>query len=177
MQTSGNVQKLPQCTFVGTSCQNIRIQNLKNEAKRISKNTWVLYSKEESKIQITCLTEITKSSPYARKEWRQIPINGFKKVSLNQNCFGEFNEERLWAETTLESDNNVANYWLPRKNNFLENYPGIDEPTIMKALEKMPKELESQPFGELFKNADQIDFNVKMSDSLHTQLYHSIGLY
>ena len=81
--------------------------------------------------------------------------------------------KKLWAETIFDSDNNVSNYWLPRKNNFLENYPGIDEPTIMKALETLPKELESQPFGELLKNADQIDFNVKMSDSLNTQWYHN----
>ena len=37
--------------------------------------------------------------------------------------------------------------------------------------------LESQPFGELLKNADQIDFNVKTSDSLNKQWYHNIGLY
>ena len=138
-----------------------------------------LIQKKNHKIQIICLTQITKLSPVARKEWREIQIKGSKKVSLNQNCFGEFNEERLWAETTLDSDNNIANYWLPRKNNFLKSYPGIDEPKIMKVLEHLPEELksESQPFGELLKNADQIDFNVKTSHRLDTQWYHNIGLY
>ena len=66
-----------------------------------------------------------------------------------------------------------------QKNNFLKSYPGIDEPKIMKVLENLPEELksESQPFGEILKNADQIDFNVKTSHRLDTQWYHNIGLY
>ena len=54
---------------------------------------------------------------------------------------GKFNDEDLWAETTLDSDNNVANYWLPRENDFLKSYPGIDEPKVTKVLEKLPKNI------------------------------------
>ena len=93
-------------------CQDVRIKNLENEAKRISKNAWVLYSKEKSKIEITCMTKPTKEVPYAKKETREIEINGFKKISMSQNYMGKFNDEDLWAETTLDSDNNVANYCL-----------------------------------------------------------------
>ena len=158
-------------------CQDVRIKNLENEAKRISKNAWVLYSKEKSKIEITCMTKPTKEVPYAKKETRKIEINGFKKISMSQNCMGKFNDEDLWAETTLDSDNNVANYWLPRENDFLKSYPGIDEPKVMKVLEKLPKNIKSQPFSEILKNADEIDFNVKMKKKIDSQGIHNQALY
>ena len=158
-------------------CQDVRIKNLENEAKRISKNAWVLYSKEKSKIEITCMTKPTKEVPYAKKETREMEINGFKKISMSQNCMGKFNDEDLWAETTLDSDNNIANYWLQRENDSLKTYPGIDEPKVIKVLEKLPKNIKSQPFSEILKNADEIDFNVKMKKKIDSQGIHNQALY
>ena len=66
-------------------CQNVKISNLKNDVKRISESIFVIYSMEESTIEIICLT------PGKPREVRNEPIHGLMKVSIDQNCQGNFN--------------------------------------------------------------------------------------
>ena len=54
-------------------CHDISIETLKDEVKRISPNTFVIYAKEESKLDITCLSKTEN-----RREVRELPIKGFK---------------------------------------------------------------------------------------------------
>ena len=65
-------------------CHDIRIKVLENEVKRISSNTFVIYAKEESKLEIKCLSETGK------REVRELTIKGFKKVSIEKNCINEY---------------------------------------------------------------------------------------
>ena len=55
-------------------CHDIRIKKLENEVKRISKNTWVIYSKEDSSVEITCLSKKTTG----KREEHTKHIKGFK---------------------------------------------------------------------------------------------------
>ena len=146
-------------------CDDIRIKTLKNEVKRITKSTWVLFSKEQSTFQADCLSK--KSKDVLLK--REIPFKGFMKISLNQNCIGTFHGERLWPETSFNSSKNVASYWLPQKNDFLEKYPNIDHEKIGNFLESLPNKTESQPLGDLLKYIENIDENNKMALQLEAQ--------
>ena len=78
-------------------CQNVKISNLKNDVKRISESTFVIYSMVEFTIEIICLT------PGKPREVRNEPIHGLMKVSIDQNCQGNFNRELLYADTAFES--------------------------------------------------------------------------
>ena len=60
-------------------CDDIRIKTLENEVKRVSKNTWVLFSKEESKFQAQCLSKKVQNLPVVE----EIPFKGFMKM---RNC-------------------------------------------------------------------------------------------
>ena len=152
-------------------CQNVKISNLKNDVKRISESTFVIYSMEESTIEIICLT------PGKPREVRNEPIHGLMKVSIDQNCQGIFNGESLYADTAFESDNNVASYWLPMENDFLKKIPGMDEGKLLKALEKLPKISKPEYIGDLLKNADEIDHNNKMASQLAAQANTNTILY
>ena len=76
-------------------CHDISIQILKDEVKRISPNTFVIYAKEKSDLEIICLSETGK------REVREVPVKGFKKVSIEKNCMGKFNEEKLYSVMQL----------------------------------------------------------------------------
>ena len=95
-------------------CHDISVKVLENEVKRISPNTFVIYAKEESKLEIKCLSETGK------REVRELPIKGFKKVSIEKNCMGVFNEELLYSDSNFESDN--KNYWLPIETDFENDF-------------------------------------------------------
>ena len=154
-------------------CQNIKIANLKNDVKRISASTFVIYSMEPSTVEIICLS---KKNP-DKREARSLPIQGFMKVSIDQNCIGNFNGETLYADTSFESDNNIASYWLPMENDLLKKYPGIDEGKFLNFLEKLPKITRPEYIGDLLKNADEIDHNNKMASQLAAQANTNIILW
>ena len=99
------------------------------------------------------------------------------KVSIDQNCMGSFNGETLYADTSFESDNNIASYWLPMENDLLKKYPGIDEGKFLKFLEKLPKITRPEYIGDLLKNADEIDHNNEMAAQLAGQGNTNIILY
>ena len=154
-------------------CQNIKIANLKNDVKRISASTFVIYSMEPSTVEIICLS---KKNP-DKREARSLPIQGFMKVSIDQNCIGNFNGETLYADTSFESDNNIASYWLPMENDLLKKYPGIDEGKFLNFLEKLPKITRPEYIGDLLKNADEIDHNNEMLAKSTAQGNTNIILY
>ena len=114
-------------------CHDISIKNLEDEVKRISPNSFVIYAKEESKLEIKCLSKTGK------REVRELQIKGFKKVSIEKNCAGVFKEELLYSDTNFEYDNN--NYWLPieidYENDFKKHYPSLDEDKILKSLDQL----------------------------------------
>ena len=153
----------------------LRITNLKDELKRISKNTFVIYSKEPSSVTFPCLTK----KPPQKLEVHEKPIKGFMKVTIGQNCMVNFNGEKKYAQTEFESDNNVANYWLPIKNDFLKNYPitGLNEEKLLKSMEKLGNSSKSLHIGDLIKNADEIDHNIKIAGQLSDLQFHNIVLY
>ena len=74
----------------------------------------MIYAKEESNLEIKCLSETGK------REVRELPIKGFKKVSIEKNCMGVFNEELLYSDSNFESDN--KNYWLPIETDFENDF-------------------------------------------------------
>ena len=153
-------------------CHDISIKVLENEVKRISPDTFVIYAKEESKLEIKCLSETGK------REVRELQIKGFKKVSIEKNCMGVFNEELLYSDTNFESDNN--NYWLPIEidfeSDFIKHYPGLDEEKILKSLENMPKNAQHK-IADLLKYAAQIDQNNAMIDHMANQGIHNMIVY
>ena len=153
----------------------LRITNLKDELKRISKNTFVIYSKEPSSVTFPCLTK----KPPQKLEVHEKPIKGFMKVTIGQNCMVNFNGEKKYAQTEFESDNNVANYWLPIKNDFLKSFPiaGLNEEKLLKSMEKLGNSSKSLHIGDLIKNADEIDHNIKIADQLSDLQFHNIILY
>ena len=95
-------------------CHDISIKNLEDEVKRISPNSFVIYSLKKSKMEIKCLTNTGK------REVRELTIKGFKKVSIEKNCMGIFNEELLYSDSNFESDN--KNYWLPIETDFENDF-------------------------------------------------------
>ena len=101
------------------------------------------------------------------------------KVTIGQNCMVNFNGEKKYAQTEFESDNNVANYWLPIKNDFLKSFPitGLNEEKLLKSMEKLGNSSKSLHIGDLIKNADEIDHNIKIADQLSDLQFHNIVLY
>ena len=154
-------------------CHDISIQILKDEVKRISPNTFVIYAKEKSDLEIICLSETGK------REVREVPVKGFKKVSIEKNCMGKFNEEKLYSDSNFES-NNVASYWLPIEidfeNEFKKHNPGLDEEKILKSLQNMPKDAQHK-ISDLLKYAAEIDHNNAMIDHMANQRIHNTIFY
>ena len=156
-------------------CHDISIKVLENEVKRISPNTFVIYAKNESTLEIKCLSETGK------REVRELTIKGFKKVSIEKNCMGNFQGELLYSDSSFESNN--KNYWLPIEidfeSDFKKHYPGLDEEKILKSLENMPKNAQHK-IGDLLKYAAQIDHNNAMIDhmanqGIHNKIFYIIG--
>ena len=154
-------------------CDDIRIKTLENEVKRVSKNTWVLFSKEESKFQAQCLSKKVQNLPVVE----EIPFKGFMKISVDHNCIGNFNGEKLWPQTAFNSSKIVATYWLPKENSFHKRFPKIDQGIMENFLESLPNKTESQPISDLLKYADNIDQNNKMASQLEAQETHNAILY
>ena len=90
-----------------------------------------------------------------------------------------FNGEKMYAQTEFESDNNVANYWLLIKNDFLKSFPitGLNEEKLLKSMEKLGNSSKSLSIGDLIKNADEIDHNNKIASQISNQANHSNILY
>ena len=121
---------------------------------------------------------LSKKTPQ-KLEVHEKPIKGFMKVTIRQNCMVNFNGEKKYAQTEFESDNNVANYWLPIKNDFLKSYPitGLNEEKLLKSMEKLGNSSKSLHIGDLIKNADEIDHNIKIAGQLSDLQFHNIVLY